>query len=78
MTALHYAAKKGHAKVVIALWKARVNLEKKNDNDDNALHIAAKRGHKDVVEILILSSLTHSGGSHGKNALRSRVVTWTS
>lgn len=46
---LHWAAKRGHAKIVemLLLRGARVNVT--NRGDDTPLHLAAAHGHREIV-----------------------------
>lgn len=54
-TALHFAAKAGHVKIVDELLSiAEVELEAKSEDlKRTALHVAAEFGHVKIVELLV-------------------------
>ena len=56
LTALHWAAHLGHAKVVrVLLADQRVDVNFKSHNGQTALHTAAERGQDEVVQLLLSS-----------------------
>ncbi|ALD61955.1 ankyrin repeat protein [Mollivirus sibericum] len=52
-TPLHFAARKGEARVVSALLNAGTQINSADDHGFTALHIAASKGRINVVEVLL-------------------------
>ncbi|QHN71123.1 hypothetical protein [Mollivirus kamchatka] len=52
-TPLHFAARKGKARVVLALLEAGAQIDSTDNQGFTALHVAAAKGRIDVVEVLL-------------------------
>ena len=52
-TALHYAAKKGHAEVVQVLIDAGADIDTRNNDGHSPLHCASTSGALEVVKVLV-------------------------
>ena len=46
---LHWAAKRGHTKIVELLLQRGARVNATNRGDDTPLHLAAAHGHRDIV-----------------------------
>ena len=68
-TPLHYAALKGHSKVVIVLLSAGACIQPQDTYGWTALHAAAHNGHADVVEVLIHWKQRWAPGAYNPRAL---------
>lgn len=53
MTALHYACRQGHLRVVGRLIQARANVNAQENYGFSPLHEAAENGHLDIVKLLV-------------------------
>ena len=52
-TPLHFAAGKGHLRVIEYLVNQKADINAKNKDDCTPLHYAARNGHLSVVEYLV-------------------------
>ncbi len=53
LTALHWAAGRGHRELVELLMASKADVNAKSGNGSTPLHLAAFNGHKDVAELLL-------------------------
>jgi len=49
---LHWAAKRGHAKIVAMLIERGARVHTTNMGDDTPLHLAAAHGHREIVNMV--------------------------
>ncbi|KAI1712177.1 ankyrin repeats (many copies) domain-containing protein [Ditylenchus destructor] len=61
VTALHFAAFKGHTEAVKLLLSRGANLEAKDFRHLTALHLAARNGHKELLKYLLDSGAEVNG-----------------
>ncbi len=79
MTALHYAAEKGHTFVVNLLILNQANIECRNKSNNMPIHLAAKNGHVETVKFLLKGKSNHQTSKKNKfDWTNFKFETWTS
>jgi len=71
-TALHFAARRGHNKIVAQLLASRASVDITNPDDETPLHFAVESGHHEVtIQLIAVASPTviNAKNSRGKTAL---------